>query len=73
MYAVDFLNANTGVAVGFSGMVFKTTNAGLNWVNLPSGSIYEMYDVQMFDANTFYIAAASGRFYVTTNGGTTFI
>lgn len=73
MYALDFLNANTGVAAGYSGMVFKTTNAGLNWVNMPSGSIYEMYDVQVIDANTFYIAGASGRFYVTTNGGTTFI
>jgi photosystem II stability/assembly factor-like uncharacterized protein len=73
MYAVDFLNANTGVAVGFSGMVFRTTNAGANWVNLPSGSSLEMYDVQMFDANTFYIAAATGRFFVTTNGGANFI
>lgn len=73
LYAVDFLNANTGVAVGYSGMVFRTTNAGINWVNLPSGSSLEMYDVQVFDANTFYIAAATGRFFVTTNGGANFI
>lgn len=72
MYGMDFLNATTGVAVGYSGMIFKTTNAGLNWQNLPSGLSFELYDVQMFDANTFYIAGASGRFIITTNGGAAF-
>jgi photosystem II stability/assembly factor-like uncharacterized protein len=72
-YALDFINANNGVAVGWRGTVIKTTNGGTTWTELRGLNGFELYDVKMFDANTFYACGAAGRFYVTTNGGTSFI
>ncbi len=72
-YALDFINANTGVAVGYRGTVIKTTNGGTTWSELRGLNGFELYDVKMFDANTFYACGATGRFYVTTNGGTSFV
>jgi photosystem II stability/assembly factor-like uncharacterized protein len=71
-YALDFANANSGVAVGWRGTVIKTTNGGLTWTELRGLNGFELYDVKMFDASTFYVAGDAGRFYVTTNGGTSF-
>lgn len=72
-YALDFLNASTGVAVGWRGTVIKTTNGGTTWTELRGLNGFELYDVKMFDINTFYACGGAGRFYVTTNGGTSFV
>ncbi len=40
---VDFIDQNTGVIVGQSGRMLRTTNAGINW------------DATIFGSNTFYL------------------
>ncbi len=41
LYDIEFINDQTGWAVGDAGVVIKTTNGGTNWVNVqnPSGQL----------------------------------
>ncbi len=60
---IKFLNQNTGVAVGgyidISGVVWQTTDAGLNWVSQPVGA-EPLWDLCILDANNFF--ASGGDF-----------
>ncbi len=75
MLSVQFVNPNTGYAVGASGTIIKTTNAGLNWVSQTSDSSGIFYSVFFTDANTGYIGGHTfstqikARILKTTNGG----
>ncbi len=71
-YALDFLDRNLGVAVGWRGTVVRTTNGGATWTELRSLNGFELYDVQVLNANTWFICGGAGRFYHTSNGGATF-
>lgn len=69
MTHLQFLNANTGYAVG--AYLYKTTNGGLNWapVNAPAISPEELY---VLNEDTIWIISSeslTGGVYRTTNGG----
>jgi photosystem II stability/assembly factor-like uncharacterized protein len=73
--SVCFTDVNTGYAVGFSGTILKTTNAGLNWTMQPSGTTEDLYSVH-FIGQTGYIAGGTQYtpvIYRTTNGGTNWV
>jgi len=68
--AVSFSDANTVLAVGdsmLSGLVYKTTNGGINW-KFQSNQIAACDDIICLDANIAYIATYH-QIYKTTNGG----
>jgi photosystem II stability/assembly factor-like uncharacterized protein len=72
-----FFNMNTGFICGTDGWIAKTTNGGINWDSVPSGTTNDLYSVQFLNANTGFMAGgtrnASGTNGVvikTTNGGT---
>ena len=68
---VHFTDSLTGMACGNSGVIVKTTNAGLNWTNLSTGTTYSLYTILMFSSS---IAVAAGDNQViirTTDGGAT--
>jgi photosystem II stability/assembly factor-like uncharacterized protein len=68
------VNENTGYTAGNQGVLAKTTDAGLNWNLLQSGTELSLYSLCFTDELTGY---ATGGFYndgtilKTTNGGLT--
>ena len=72
LYDIEFLNKNTGWAVGDAGIVLKTTNAGKNWINIPNPSINYggvMWSIQPIDSNIVYAEAGRDFIMKTTNAG----
>jgi len=69
-----FPNANTGYAVGDSGTIIKTINAGATWVTLSSGTATWLSSVFFTDANTGYAVGGDyngGVIIKTIDGGAT--
>ena len=73
LHSVKFIDANTGYAVGGRGTIIKTTDGGVTWTWLPSGTENVLYSVFATDANTAYVVGTNGTILKTTNGGTNFI
>ncbi len=65
MLSVQFVNPNTGHAVGAGGTIIKTTNAGINWVTQSPDTSGVFYSVFFVNENTGYIG---GQNYVQTKG-----
>ena len=66
---IYFINDNTGYACGSSGTIIQTTNAGVNWNSLPSGTGNFIQNVKFTDAFTGFAAGNSGTILKTINGG----
>lgn len=71
LYALHFLDANNGWAVGGSGRILKTTNGGTSWTAQTSGVTSSLYAVHFTDANRGWAAGDDGTLLWTTNGGST--
>jgi photosystem II stability/assembly factor-like uncharacterized protein len=59
--------------VGQNGTILKTTNGGMNWVALLSGTSNELKSVYFTDFNTGYVVGGGlggVNILKTTNGGT---
>ncbi len=70
LYAISFVNSNTGYIAGDTGAFYATTDGGLNW----QSRIYDMSlcfsKLQFLDASTGYAATSQyGKIWKTTNGG----
>src|SRR5258708_30718223 len=50
--AVGALNAKTMIAVGEQGEILRTTDAGVTWKRLSSGTAASLFGVSFTDANT---------------------
>lgn len=68
--AVSFVDDNTGYAALGTGLVAKTTNAGVNWVNQVTGSSNYVFDIHFINASTGFLSYYNNEIYRTTNGGT---
>jgi len=66
---IDMLDKDTGWAVTSTGKIEKTTNGGLTWNNVASGTTNALYGVKAVDANTVIVVGASNTIRRTTNGG----
>ena len=62
---VSFIDANNATAVGFYGMIFRTTNSGINWINQPSGTSNRLNGVSFSGVN---IGIAVGYFMEQFSG-----
>jgi photosystem II stability/assembly factor-like uncharacterized protein len=69
LYAVRFLNASTGYAVGDEGVILKTKNGGNNWEMQSSGTNSDLNSIFFIDVNTGYAVGAEGCILKTINGG----
>jgi photosystem II stability/assembly factor-like uncharacterized protein len=69
--AVHVVDANTVFGVGNSGLVFKSTDAGANWITLHTGTFYSFLDVYFISSSVGWIAGERGRIYKTVDGGIT--
>lgn len=73
LYAVTFLNATTGIAVGDNGTIVRTTNGGATWQQVFSDpdSADTLYDVSFANATTGWAVGSSSTVLRTTDGGQT--
>ena len=71
--SVYFKDANSGIAVGDSGSILKTTDGGTNWVPQNSGTLHSLSSVYFIDDMTGYAVGDSGTILKTTDGGTNWV
>jgi photosystem II stability/assembly factor-like uncharacterized protein len=70
LYSVFFLDINIGWIVGWSGIILKTTDGGMNWVRQVSNPPGENFRSVIFvDQNNGWIVGDNGKILKTTNGG----
>lgn len=76
--SVYFPDQNTGYAAGYTpnngqGVILKTTDGGLTWVNDSSGTWNGLTSVFFTDSTTGYVVGNGGTILKMGNGGTDFI
>jgi photosystem II stability/assembly factor-like uncharacterized protein len=65
---IFFVDASTGIAIGLSGTVRRTTNAGVNW-SAQTVVNENLYGIYFINADTGFICGNGGYITRTTNGG----
>lgn len=74
-FRVIFINSNTGyVSGGYNapGVLYKTTNQGNNWIQIPTGFGLAYKDMSILNEDTIWLAddnPIDGGVFRTTNGG----
>ena len=71
LWAVQFLDAKTGWAVGTSGTILATGDGGATWAPQTSGTLSVLIAVQFLDAMTGWAVGTSGTILATGDGGAT--
>lgn len=66
---IDFSSPSVGIVVGNSGVIRKTTDAGLTWTASTSGTTYDLTGVAFLSGSTYIAVGKSGTIIKTTNGG----
>jgi photosystem II stability/assembly factor-like uncharacterized protein len=66
-----FLDATTGVEMGYGGQIFRTQDAGLTWEQVSSGMTNSaMNDIDMLDEVRGVAVGTDGTVFATEDGGT---
>ena len=63
------LDSGIGFVVGDAGTILKTTDSGMTWSPLTSGTTNGLYDVYFFDATQGVAVGEQGLILRTTDGG----
>jgi len=66
---IDFSSPSVGMVVGNSGVIRKTTDAGLTWTASASGTTYDLAGIAFLSGSTYIAVGKSGTIIKTTNGG----
>jgi len=67
--SVQFINYNTGFAVGISGAFIKTTNGGLSWDRKTVNSGFDLRSVYFINPTTGFAVQYATTILKTTNAG----
>jgi photosystem II stability/assembly factor-like uncharacterized protein len=68
---VFFSDVNTGTAVGYDGVILRTTDGGSSWAAQASGLTTPLNSVFCTNINTGWAVGAGGKILHTANGGST--
>ncbi len=68
-HAMSSVDASNGWVVGDSGLVERTTDGGLSWSNVPSGTSAHLQCVQFVDVLNGWVAGSTNTIGRTTDGG----
>lgn len=71
LMAIDFINKDTGFAVGYNGIIIKTINGGTTWTSIASGLTSHLRDVSFPTRDTGYVVSLSGEVLKSTDMGST--
>ena len=66
---LDFSSPSVGMVVGNSGVIRKTTDAGLTWTTSTSGTTYDLTGIAFLSGSTYIAVGKGGTVIKTTNGG----
>jgi photosystem II stability/assembly factor-like uncharacterized protein len=69
--SVCFINENTGLVVGDSGTILKTSDGGTVWTTISSGTTKNLNAVDFPKADTGFVAGEGGIILKTIDGGST--
>ncbi|NIR70276.1 hypothetical protein GWN42_25445 [candidate division KSB1 bacterium] len=69
LWAVTFADEDTGMIVGASGTVLRTTNNGLNWAAQESEITSDLFAVHLISPDTGVAVGSSGMIIKTIDGG----
>jgi photosystem II stability/assembly factor-like uncharacterized protein len=69
LFAIEFVNASTGLAVGKSGVVLRTIDGGGTWERVASGTDKHLFGVAMSDARRGWAVGDWGVMLSTSDGG----
>lgn len=67
--AIDFVNDNIGYAAGAYGTMIKTTDNGVTWSKVITGTSTQFTALDFIDANTGYAGGSNQMLKKTVNGG----
>jgi photosystem II stability/assembly factor-like uncharacterized protein len=73
LFKISFSNMSSGMAVGGSGQIYKTTNSGLNWQIVHSPGANMIYDFQYLTNNTCLAVGYNGYVIISFDAGFTWI
>lgn len=71
LYAVSFVDARAGWAVGAFGTILSTRDGGRNWRTEPSHTTEPLFSVDFVDARHGWAVGRSGLILATADGGET--
>ena len=69
---IEFWDANNGIVVSYPSSVYRTTDAGVNWVTC-IGIKRDVQDICYADANTVFVVGGDETISKSTNGGLIFL
>lgn len=69
LHSVKFANDDIGYVTGKEGYLAKTTDGGLNWSVLPTGTQDDISDICILGEEVLIIGCSSGRILKTDDGG----
>lgn len=69
---VDFINPDTGWAVGLWGAVIKTTNAGQSWKTIPTPTGEILLKVHSYNGQVVMAVGHNGTILLSSDGGESF-
>lgn len=69
---VDFINPDTGWAVGLWGAVIKTTNAGQSWKTIPTPTGEILLKVHSYNGQVVMVVGHNGTILRSSDGGKSF-
>ena len=73
LLAVQFLNENTGYAVGDFGTIIVTNDGGNTWSSQTSGTSYSLRAIHFLDQNNGYVVGDSGTILKTSDAGSSWL
>lgn len=68
--AISFATPSKGMVVGNSGVIRKTSDAGLTWMASYSGTSVDLSDVVSLSSSIYIAVGKTGKIIKTTNAGT---
>ena len=71
--SIDFINSQTGWAVGKGGHLMRTSNGGQTWAYRQASPAVDLEAVDFLDANNGWVAGAEGRIWRSSDGGATWV
>ncbi|HEY6907431.1 MAG TPA: YCF48-related protein [Ignavibacteriaceae bacterium] len=66
-----FISENEGWAIGYGGLISKTSDGGFTWVDQLFTNQDNFFSISFVDSMHGYVTASFGKFFHTSNGGVT--